>query len=446
MRYLSLFSGIEAATAAWQPLGWEAVAFSEIEEFPNAVLEHHYPEVPNLGDVTKITESQIKKLGQIDIVVFGSPCQDLSIAGQRKGFEGERSCLFRNAIQIIKWAKKHCKCRFALWENVPGAFSSNKGYDFLEVLQLFTGAEHTLPEKGWQTAGVAYGKAGFVEWRTLNAQYFGVPQRRRRVFALADFGNWSDREPILFEPKSMSGDLKSCEQEREEIARCLTARPNTSNREDSDTYVVDTFDFQSSGEYGTANVSATLSATLSARDYKSAKDLVVHGSQDPIVSDKAHATGRNNGLENVISFAEHSDGQVRITEGHGQVTGTLCCGSGGTPGQSFPVISFSENSRCEVRSNGEVSSSISTGGGKPGQGYPAIVDPQYGVRRLTPIECERLQGFTDNFTQIPYRGKDVEFCPIGPRYKALGNSIAVVVLVWIGERIESELERIRDLA
>ena len=197
MRYLSLFSGIEAATQAWKPLGWEAVAFSEIEPFPCAVLDYHYPNVPNLGDITEITEGQIKKLGQIDLVVFGSPCQDLSVAGKRKGLEGERSGLFTTAIKIIKWARKHNGARFALWENVPGAFSSNSGKDFGEVIKLLSGA--AVECEKWQTSGVAIGKEGLTEWRVLDAKHFGVPQRRRRVFALADFGDWTDRQPILFE-------------------------------------------------------------------------------------------------------------------------------------------------------------------------------------------------------------------------------------------------------
>ena len=120
MRYLSLFSGIEAASVAWHPLGWECVAVSEIEKFPSAVLKHHYPNVLNLGDVTKITEEDIKNLGHIDLVVFGSPCQDLSIAGKGLGFNGARSGLFTTAIRIVQWAKLHCGCRFALWENVLG--------------------------------------------------------------------------------------------------------------------------------------------------------------------------------------------------------------------------------------------------------------------------------------------------------------------------------------
>ena len=287
MKYLSLFSGIEAATVAWHPIGWECVGVSEIEPFPCAVLAHHYPEVPNLGDVTKITEDDIKDLGHIDIVVFGSPCQDLSVAGLRKGFTCEstdaltRSGLFFIAMRIVEWAKKHCGCRFALWENVPGAFSSSGGRDFATVVEHMAGLENvSVPPKGWGNEGVAAGTEGLVEWATLDAQWFGVAQRRRRVFALADFGNWSNRQPILLEPESLRGDSAPSRETWEEVTPTIrSGAPNGSashgqrsgDSRDELIVPVQTFDFQSSGEYGTGNVAST----MSARDYKSAKDLAV---------------------------------------------------------------------------------------------------------------------------------------------------------------------------
>ena len=145
MRYLSLFSGIEAATVAWEPIGFEPVAFAEIDKFAASLLADKYPHIPNLGDVTKITESQIKELGEIDLIVFGSPCQDISVAGKRAGLEGKRSGLFRTAIDIIQWARKHCGLRYALWENVPGAFSSNQGRDFAEVVASMAGLRDVNP-------------------------------------------------------------------------------------------------------------------------------------------------------------------------------------------------------------------------------------------------------------------------------------------------------------
>lgn len=207
MRYISLFSGIEAATVAWHPLGWECVAVSEIDPFASALLALKYPGVPNLGDVTKVTELDIARLGAVDLVVFGSPCQDLSLAGKREGLAGARSGLFFAAVEIVRWTRVWGGCRFALWENVCGAFSSNKGRDFAAVVDALAGVDGTpVPPKGWGTEGCAVGTEAMVEWSVLDAQWFGVAQRRRRVFALADFGDWSNRPPILLEPQGVRGD------------------------------------------------------------------------------------------------------------------------------------------------------------------------------------------------------------------------------------------------
>ena len=174
MKYLSLFSGIEAATAAWHPLGWTPVAFAEIDKLPCKVLAHRFPSVPNLGDVTKIAELDIARLGNIDVLIFGSPCQDLSVAGKRKGLAGERSGLFHDAMRIVRWAREWCGPRWALWENVPGAFSSNAGADFAVVVGEMGGGVVDTPPKGWGKEGVFLGPEALVEWSTLDAQWFGV--------------------------------------------------------------------------------------------------------------------------------------------------------------------------------------------------------------------------------------------------------------------------------
>jgi DNA (cytosine-5)-methyltransferase 1 len=201
IRYLSLFSGIEAATVAWHPLGWQPVAFAEIDPFCTTLLAHYYPSIPNLGDVTALTESQVRALGHVDVVVFGSPCQDLSVAGLRAGLEGRRSNLFFAGMDIARWSG----ARFTLWENVPGAFSSNHGKDFAAVVGQMCGTQFDPPKKGWQTTGVALGPTGLTEWCVLDSQWFGVPQRRRRVFALLDTGDWASRPPLLFEPEGLRG-------------------------------------------------------------------------------------------------------------------------------------------------------------------------------------------------------------------------------------------------
>ncbi|MGL4201303.1 MAG: DNA cytosine methyltransferase [Enterobacter roggenkampii] len=237
MRYLSLFSGIEAASVAWEPLGWEPVAFCEIEKFPCRLLAHRFPDVPNLGDITKIKESDIINLGHIDVVVFGSPCQDLSIGGKQKGLAGLRSGLFFKAVEIIKWAVQHCGCRYALWENVKGAFTSNKGDDFTAVVRNLSGCNDIeQPKNGWGTEGVALGDNGLLEWCVLDAQWFGLAQRRKRVFAILDTGAWYTRGPILLEPQSVSG----VNPPRQEtcVPVCLTAR-GAGSLDDRETYIVD---------------------------------------------------------------------------------------------------------------------------------------------------------------------------------------------------------------
>jgi len=223
VRYLSLFSGIEACTVAWHPLGWEAVAFCEYDKFPSAVLTHHYPDVPNLGDVTAITDEQIAALGPIDLVVGGSPCQDLSVAGKRKGLAGERSGLFHEQLRIFHAARRLCGSRWLLWENVPGAFSSNKGRDFAVVVGEMAGLNITVPREGWGTEGMAAGANGLVEWCVLDAQWFGLAQRRRRIFALLDTGDWANRPPILLEPDSLRGDSAPSREAGQRTAASLVA-------------------------------------------------------------------------------------------------------------------------------------------------------------------------------------------------------------------------------
>lgn len=422
MRYLSLFSGIEAASVAWHPFGWECAAVSEIEPFPCAVLAHHYPNVPNLGDVTKVTEQDIKNLGRIDLVVFGSPCQDLSVAGKRKGLDGERSGLFFTAINIIRWARKHCGCRFALWENVPGAFSSNAGRDFAAVVGEMAGCRDVeVPRNGWGNEGCAVGEDGMVEWSVLDAQWFGVAQRRRRVFALADFGDWPNRPPVLLERRSLRRDSAPSREKGQEaagtldaslgrsrgagthpgaivsseVAPTLRAQSNASHRPDTEAYVAQSAICMAHGQGG-AEVSVGRSPTLTCNHEA---PIVVHGTQDPCVSDdQAFALGRNSGQENALCVSLRG----RAGGATAELGGDLC-----------PTIRAAEG-----------------GGSKP------HVLTSMAVRRLTPRECEFLQGFPRNYTLIPWRGKPATDCPDGPRYKALGNSMAVPCMAFIGSRIQ----------
>ena len=293
MRYGSVCSGIEAATQAWHGLGWEPAFFSEIDAFPRAVLEHHHPDVPCHGDFTSIKEDDY---GAIDVLVGGTPCQSFSIAGLRGGLDDDRGNL---ALEFIRLAQRK-RPQWVVWENVPGVLSSNGGRDF----GSFLGA---LAEIGY---GFAY--------RVLDAQYFGVAQRRRRVFVVGYLGDWRRAAAVLFERESLSGNPAPSREEGEKVAAAVEV---------------------SSGS------DPELMATLCAKDNEK--------------------WGCNQW----------------VNEGKAVISGLS-------------------------------------------------------VRRLTPTECERLQGFPDGFTQIPYHNKPAEKCPDGPRYKALGNSMAVPVMRWIGERIQ----------
>ena len=437
MRYLSLFSGIEAATQAWQPLGWECVAVSEIEPFPCAVLEHHYPHVPNLGDVTKITEQQIKDLGQIDLIVFGSPCQNLSVAGNRKGFEGEQSSLFYAAMEIIKHAKRHCNTRFALWENVPGAFSSNKGADFTEVVKHMAGlSELDTPKNGWGKEGAAVGANGLLEWSVLDAQWFGLAQRRKRVFAIVDFGDWTSRPPILLECESLRGDSAPSRETGQDFTADVGASATKRG-----------FDKQRIGQYADNNVAST----CAARDYKDATDLVVEpiAIAGNIIGRTEGNGGNGNGFDDtgscytLTAMDRHAVayGCTPTTLDPNKVNAiTASYGLGGADLETKPLVmqlmdeSYSfDSANMGLSLNKEVAATLCAHNSKQPQN---VLRANYVVRRLTPIECERLQGFPDNWTKIPYRNKPADDCPNGVRYKALGNSMAVNVMAWIGQKVQ----------
>lgn len=364
MKYGSVCSGVEAATMAWHHMGWTPSFFSEIEEFPRAVLQHHYPEVPLHGDFTTIGE---KDYESIDLLVGGTPCQSFSIAGLRGGMADDRGNL---ALEFLRLAQR-LRPRWIVWENVPGVLSSNKGRDFGSFL------------KGLEEIGYGF------SYRILNAQYFGVPQRRRRLFVVGYLGDWRPTTAVLFERHSLSGNPPKSREEGEETS------------------------FTSKGQLGSGGQSVgTLAASHGQKLWlgnqeafsgsyhicmSSGRAYAVDGYNGSI-SDKTHATigTKIDHNRNLLCFEPRSpDGVPRL---HGDTCPTLNTMSGG---QREPCVSSSTQ-----------------------------------VRKLTPIECERLQGFPDNFTRIPYRGKPIEQCPKGHRYKAMGNSMAVPVMKWIGERIQ----------
>jgi DNA (cytosine-5)-methyltransferase 1 len=372
----SVCSGIEAASVAWHPLGWQAAFYAEIEPYPRAVLQHHYPEVPCHGDFTTIQNGQYRP---IDLLVGGTPCQSFSIAGLREGMADARGNL---ALEYLRLADR-LRPRWLVWENVPGVLSSNGGRDF----GSFLGG---LAELGY---GWAY--------RSLDAQYFGLAQRRQRVFVVGYLGDWRRAAAVLFESASLRGhpaprrkagqeitptpacgsyptggrtyglDVDTCESL---IARCLNAHPNGSDGE-SETFVV--------------------AHTLCQQ----------HGATED-------GTGRGTPLV-VGTFTGNGDAHSGFKDELGLL----------------PVAFGWQNSASQGDSASEHCTPTLDKSKTPAVAY------NWGVRRLTPRECERLQGFPDDYTLIPYRNG---MAADGPRYKVLGNSMAVPVMAWIGRRIERQ--------
>lgn len=576
LRYLSLCSGIEAASVAWQPLGWKPVAFAEIEPFPCAVLAYHYPETLNLGDMTQIDGSQFK--GQVDLLVAGTPCQAFSVAGARRGLEDERGNL---ALEFVRIANESDPA-FIVWENVPGVLSmhDNAFGCFLGALagSDFPAEPGPKPAVGksnkywrwdkrgerhiptWPAAGVTLGPERAIAWRTLDAQYFGLAQRRRRVFVVACPRRGSNPEQILFEWEGLRRDTPPSRQTPEDIAGTLEASLGRSrgagtdpgaccvdvcqsltgsfggggpddNKAQAGFYAVvspqvagtmksnrgktdswkNNVEMAAAGymlpcsQYGTVAASLTAEGAdaspcadrgptvLAVRTAQTSSNgngiaqevshpldrtngqavIAFHGSQDPDVSGEiAHPCGRNHGAETCICYAPEIVRQAmsskweKGTSGpagdeHHNLVGCMAFAQNSqsvfsTSGNGVwregigPLrareqdshenlcLAFAERGRAEGRTLEylEEQAYCLMNPGSGGRTHSRqIMTPQLQVRRLTPRECERLQGFPDDYTLIPYRGKPAADCADGPRYKALGNSMAVNVMRWIGERI-----------
>lgn len=428
LTYGSVCSGIEAASVAWEPLNMKPEWFSEIEPFPCAVLNHHWPDVKNLGDMTTITDKL--KVGEViapDVLVGGTPCQAFSVAGLRGGLSDERGQLTLSFVELADCIDEIRKNEgkepaIIVWENVPGVLSS-KDNAFGCFLAGLAGESEELKPTGekWSNAGVVSGPQRAISWRILDAQYFGVPQRRRRVFVVATARKDISVAEILFEQASMRGDIETSGSQAEETAadagECLASGNQTtgtilancgakhwlSNQEafTGDFHVVDTFRLQSFGQY-TPDDSAS---TLRSRDDKSATDLIV--------------------------FNPQAGGKTSSTLGASSET-VGCLQASQQPAIALAGNTIGRKPENGGNGNGYNESDIS---------YTLTKVDRHGVsvnnivRRLTPIECERLQGFPDSHTKVPFKDKSIGDCPDGHRYRALGNSMAVPVMRWIGERI-----------
>ncbi|HAV2174416.1 TPA: phage N-6-adenine-methyltransferase [Enterobacter cloacae] len=417
MKYGSVCSGIEAASKAWEPLGWKPAWFSEIEPFPSAVLAHHWPEVTNLGDMTKIADAvRADEVEAPDVLVGGTPCQAFSIAGLREGLSDDRGQLTLSYVELAnaidaKRRERGEQEAIIVWENVLGVLSS-KDNAFGCFLAGLAGESSELQPAGgkWTHAGCVSGPQRVIVWRVLDAQFFGVAQRRRRVFVVASARKGFDPAAVLFELDSVRRD-SAPRRETQKAVAALTARGvGTCGADDNQAQAGHLIAFGGGNTAGHIDVATACTAHGIRLDFDT-ETFAVHGTQDPDTNcELAHTLGRNNGQENAI-----------VTEPF-----------------TLAIRGRSEGSTVEVRNDGTANALLTPNGGRAGMGVGAIGWGMQ-VRRLTPIECERLQGFPDNHTMISWRGKDADECPDGPRYKAIGNSMAVPVMRWIGERIAAAL-------
>lgn len=450
MIYGSVCSGIEAASVAWHPLGWRPSFFSEIDPFPRAVLTHHYPDVPLHGDFTTI---QSGDYAAIDLLVGGTPCQSFSVAGLRGGLDDERGNL---ALEFLRLADSLAP-RWLVWENVPGVLSSNGGRDFGSILG-------GMVELGY---GFAY--------RVLDAQFFGVAQRRRRVFVVGYLGDWRPAAAVLFERHGLLGHPAPSREARKDaagraVAGTLRSRHNFNTTEDGTGAlqpVISMAHGQGGAEIGFdrgPTLTCNHEAPIAAYGIRTAN---TSSNGWGIQEEATHTLDQAMGIAVAHAFDARQSDVIQYgdktgpldTDGHsvgvlassakdrgadaGEVAPTLRAmphhGSHANGGGQVAVAFQSSQSGVRV---GDTHATLDANNG-PRRHNGALVGMQ--VRRLTPRECERLQGFPDDYTLIPWRGKPADQCPDGPRYKALGNSMAVPVMRWIGERID-RVERIVQAA
>lgn len=513
LTYLSLFSGIEAASVAWHPLGWTCAAVAEIEPFPSALLAHYYPGVPNLGDVTASDfVGRARDLGPVDVVVGGSPCQAFSVAGMRRSLDDDRGNLTLHYVEIVNAIDP----AFVVWENVPGVLSTTDNA-FGCFLGGLVGADAVLvPGRGqrWTHAGMAVGPRRTAAWRVLDAQYFGLAQRRKRVFVVACPRDGANPAAVLFEPAGLRRHPPTRREAREDIAPTIAARTGGVGGLGTDfdcdggliahSLRANGFDASEDGTgRGTPLVTCALrsdacrdgsaktpspdaAGRVRLRDPGFTVEVDLSPTLDTVrphivgfaergsnvsidgeVAATLKAASNNTGGRQCIAFHARQDptdsGDVTHpldTDGHSvavtfdttQITHpeNRCNPQPGDPchplaaGAHPPAVALAFEPGSIARNAGPrgLQPTVSTLRSEMGDNQPAILSSML-VRRLTPRECERLQGFPDDYTLVPYRGKPAAD---GPRYRALGNSMAVPVMRWIGERIAAALATLREAA
>lgn len=445
LTYGSVCSGIEAASVAWEPIGMKPIWFSEIEPFPSAVLAAHWPQVDNLGDMTKIAAAV--RAGDVpapDLLVGGTPCQAFSVAGLRGGLSDERGQLTLSYVELAdsideKREQNGEQPAIIVWENVPGVLSS-KDNAFGCFLAGLAGESEELKPTGekWTNVGYVSGPKRTIAWRILDAQYFGVAQRRRRVFVVASARTDICPAEILFEYDSLRGDITPCGEAGQTVAALTKNGVGATGADDNQAQAGHLIAFGGGNTSGEIKVATTCTAHGARLDFDT-DTFAVHGTQDPDVNHElAHTLGRNHGQENACIAFSCKDYGADATE---NLSPTLRAGNSNQNSGQPPAIALAGNTIGRAPQNG----GNGTGYDESGVSYTLTKSDIHGVsvrnsvRRLTPVECERLQGFPDNHTLISWRGKDAADCPDGPRYRAIGNSMAVPIMRWIGERILAAL-------
>lgn len=455
MRYLSVCSGIEAATVAWHPLGWTPAGFAEIEPFPRAVLEQRHGAVavdwdhrwhdgqnfaPMFGDFTKIGPEHV---GPVDLLVGGTPCQSFSIAGKRLGLDDPRGNL---AIEFMALAKR-IGARWLVWENVPGVYSSWSGEpddaaiaewdetaDFAEFLNLFR-------ECGYRGA-----------WRTIDAQFvrvdgFGraVPQRRRRCFLVGHSGNDARAIPVLFDPESLRGLAEPRRTTGQGVAPAFGSDPEGDSGDEPGSGLI-SGTVSSKWAKGSGGPAGDECQNLVAVPFDTTQITSAANGSNPQPGDPCHPLAAGAHPPHVAYAIQEravSENPAAGPQGKGwqeDISFTLEARRGGQA-VAYQANDYSSGSFAEV----ETAATLTAGSDRHRAASIAAIPTVGGwtVRKLTPRECERLQGFPDDFTAIQWRGKSA---PDGPRYKAIGNSMAVNVMRWIGARIALVEQAVEEAA
>ncbi len=434
MRWASCFSGIGAPELAWANLWGPPAWVAETDRFCSAVLTHHWPDVPNLGDVAAPDFAErARGHGPVDLLVAGTPCQSFSVAGKRLGLDdpgGNLALVYLN----VAW---ELRPRWLVFENVPGLLSNWSGATADEIQPGRSG--EFIENSDFAAFLGTLRDSGYLGcWRVLDAQYFGVPQRRRRIFVVGYLGDWRPSAAVLFESESLSGHPAPRRAAGEGVADPITA---------------------SLGKHGGATA---------GKDSRMRNAVLAYGgnrTRGPIeVATAVNAHGGPHGRQDfesetfvchALTAAEGADASEDGTGRGPPLVAFSCKDAGLDAGEIAPTLRAMPHDRSHANAGGQVAvaftvAEMSNAYAWEKPVYPTVdAHPQsetsnwqkglrigMTVRRLTPRECERLQGLPDDHTRIPWRGRSAEDCPDGPRYRAIGNSMARPVMVWIGRRID----------